>query len=118
MLKAIQLCLQLREDGLVTAGVPGTAQRSEEQPFGREDREYVAQANIIATRTCLLWLLRTVRYAFFFVEQPCSTRLYNLPYILHNIKVLRRFIPVSKSFLQLDCQKIDQFCHLSQTSSF
>ena len=75
MLKAVQLCLQLRPDGLATAGVPchsfvwvnsGTAQRTHDSPFGREDLDYIAAANTIATRTCLLWMLCTVRFVYFF----------------------------------------------------
>ena len=74
MLKAVQLCLQLRPDGLATAGVPchsfvwvnsGTAQRTHDSPFGREDLDYIAAANTIATRTCLLWMLCTVALCIF-----------------------------------------------------
>lgn len=110
MMKAVQLCLQMKEDGLCTAGVPchsfvfmnaGTAQRTRELPFGREDHEYVEKANRIATRVCLLWLLCTVRYVYFFVEQPHSSRLFDLPYVIHSMKQLQRFMAVYKSFLQL-----------------
>ena len=114
MLKAVQLCLQLKEDALCTAGVPchsfvylnsGTAQRSDARPFGREELPYIDRANCIATRTMLLWLLCTVRYVYFFVEQPTSSRLYTLPYVIHVIKQLQRFMGVYKSFLQLGCKK-------------
>lgn len=85
-MKAVQLCLQLQQDALCTAGVhchsfvfinSGTAQRTDEQPFGREDLSYIEQDNCIATRTCLLRLLCAVRYVYFFIEQPSSSRLFN-----------------------------------------
>lgn len=112
MLKAVQLCLQLREDSLATAGIPchsfvflnaGTAQRSPESPMGREELEYIRKANIITTRTCLLWLLCTVRYVYFFIEQPHSSRLFIFPYLVHVVDQLRRFMGVYKSFLYLCC---------------
>ena len=112
MLKAVQLCLQLKEDALCTAGIPccsfvflnsGTAQRTPEAPLGREDLEYIQKANTIAARTCLLWLLCTVRYVYFFIEQPQSSRLFIFPYLVHVVNQLRRFMGVYKSFLYLCC---------------
>ena len=110
MLKAVQLCLQVRPDGLTTAGVPchsfvwvnsGTAQRTHDSPFGREDLDYIAGANTIATRTCLLWMLCTVRSVYFFTEQPSSSKLFNLPYVVHVMSMLCKITSVWKSFLQL-----------------
>lgn len=110
MIKAVQLCLQLKEDSVCTAGIPcfsfvflnaGTAQRTPENPVGREDREYIRKANIVTTRACLLWLLCTVRYVYFFIEQPQSSRLFIFPYLAHVVNQLRRFMGVYKSFLYL-----------------
>ena len=110
MFKAVQLCLQVRPDGLATAGVPchsfvwvnaGTAQRSNDSPFGREDLDYIVGANCIATRTCLLWMLCTVRFVYFFIEQPSSSKLFNLPYVVHVMSMLCKITSVWKSFLQL-----------------
>ena len=110
MLKATQLCLQLKEDGICTAGIPcfsfvflnaGTAQRTLENPLGREELEYIQKSNTITARACLLWLLCTVRYVYFFIEQPQSSRLFIFPYLEHVVKQLRRFMGVYKSFLYL-----------------
>ncbi|CAE7269466.1 unnamed protein product, partial [Symbiodinium pilosum] len=75
--------------GLATIGLPcssfvymnsATSQRTLEEPFGREDLEYVRQANTLAARVCLLILLITVRQCYFLLEQPMSSKMGSYAY--------------------------------------
>ena len=84
--------------------------RTAENPWGREDAyDYIKQANMIACRVCLLWLLATIRHTYFFIEQPSSSRLVILPYIEFVVKTLSRYMSVFRTFLYLGLDMFKQF---------
>ena len=91
-LRAILMTLRLKQDGLLTAGCPcssfvfvnlATSARSSTSPYGEESMGYVFDANHIACRMVLLLLIATCRAAYFKVEQPSSSKLFMLPFMLH-----------------------------------
>ncbi|CAL1153433.1 unnamed protein product [Cladocopium goreaui] len=106
-LRSIQLVLQVKEGGLITAGPPCgsfiflnmfTSGRTKWSPLGNK-RGYVVEANVITTRLCLLLLLAFVRLVLIAVEQPLSTLMQEFPYFKWLAGIVKHFIPwLSTSF--------------------
>ncbi|CAE7298727.1 unnamed protein product, partial [Symbiodinium microadriaticum] len=97
--------LKLKPMGLATIGLPcssfvwmnaATSKRSATSPLGNEELPYVAQANKIAARVCLLILLLTARQSFFMLEQPSSSKLEYLCYFEYMRKLVSSFFPVHR----------------------
>ena len=110
-LKCLLNTMRLRPDGLLAAGVPcssfvwvnlATSLRNGGCVFGDETRGYVQEANQIACRAALLFLIAIVRSVQWSVEQPRSSRLFQLPYFeyLHDL-CLALDLPIFKEFLHL-----------------
>ena len=53
----------------------------------------------LTARVCLLILLMVVRGTFFFVEQPSSSLLENVPYFKHMMTMVGQVMPMYKGFL-------------------
>ena len=92
-MKCLQGILRLQEHGLATCGVPcssfiwinlHTHQRTTRNPYGAEEtREYIKKANTLVCRLSLLLVLCLARSCYFAIEQPASSRLFLLPYMLY-----------------------------------
>ena len=115
-LRCILETLRLRGDGLLAAGVPCSSfvwmnaytSKRHIDVLGDQDKEYIRQANCVACRTALLLMLCVIRSVQFSIEQPRSSRLYDLPWMKYVTEVCNVMgIPVYKSFLPvpqlLDC---------------
>ena len=134
-LAATRAILKLKENALVTIGLPcssyvflnaGTSQRSADNPFGETSLEYIQAANKhpgniktlspssrikchsgqavfrelrLTARVCLLILLMVVRGTYFFVEQPSSSLLEQVPYFKHMMTMVGKVMPMYRSFL-------------------
>ena len=100
--------LRLRGDGLLAGGVPcssfvfmnmATSQRHE-HVLGDESKAYIREANSIACRTALLLLICIIRAVQFSIEQPRSSVLFDLPWMLYLVEVCKFLgVPVQRSFL-------------------
>ncbi|CAE7611092.1 unnamed protein product [Symbiodinium sp. CCMP2592] len=104
-ISAVRGILKLEPMGLATIGLPcgsfvwmnaATSKRSESSPFGNEELPYVAAANKISARVCLLILLLTARQSFFMLEQPSSSKLEHVPYFQHMMNVVSATVKVHK----------------------
>ena len=110
-LKCLLNTLRLRPDGLLAAGVPcssfvwvnlATSLRNLGNVFGDESRGYVKEANQIACRAALLFLVAIVRCVQWSVEQPRSSKLFELPYFEYLRDLcLTLDLPIFKEFLHL-----------------
>ena len=61
----------------------GSSGRTMDEPMGRESAPFVALAHHIVARVALLLVVAMVRSVWFAVEQPNSTRLFAVPYMLY-----------------------------------
>ena len=112
--------LRARDGGLVSAGIPcasyvfmslGTSCRSDDKPYGDESREFVKLANDICCRCSWIFLVAMIRCVAFCVEQPASTRLYAMPYMLYLEKVAAALgIPFHNTFLCPSCIYMPHVC--------
>ena len=66
-----------------------TSARTAATPFGNEQHQYVLDANGIACRLVISLLVATCRVVMFKVEQPASSKLFLLPYMVFMAEVAR-----------------------------
>ena len=105
--------LRTRDGGLVSAGIPcasyvfmslGSSCRDDANPYGDENRAFVKVANDICCRCSWIFLVAMIRCVAFCVEQPASTRLYAMPYMIYLENVAAAVgIPFHNRFLCLTC---------------
>ena len=90
----------------------GTSGRSTSDPFGYEDDHvYVRVANRIVARTGLLLLLALARMVAFEVEQPASTKLFMMPYMMFIEDLCKALkIRFHNSFLPLTQHVVWELC--------
>ena len=88
-LRALALVLRLKPGGLLFAGVPcnsfafmsqGGHKRSQQAPMGAPVG-FVVQGNILAARSCLLFLVALVRSTVWALENPARSSIISFPYV-------------------------------------
>ena len=106
-LRCLLQVMRLRPDALLHAGPPcssfvwvnSSTHKRNVDILGDESLAYIQQANAICCRTCLLLLVALVRCVQYGVEQPRSSKLYELPWFQFLEQLCYAIgIPVNKSF--------------------
>ena len=108
--------LRVKQEGLLTIGHPcssfvwvnrATSKRSDANPEGNTDLDYVVEANCMAMLSSFLCLVALARAVFFEVEQPHSSKLFKLD-TMHFLRSLcdACYVPFHYNFLWFGCTHV------------
>ncbi|CAJ1425207.1 unnamed protein product [Effrenium voratum] len=99
--QAVLGTLRLLPGALLTLGPPcgsyvflnrATSGRSQQFPYGFEDRPYVELASLICSRALLLVVLATARGVFVALEQPASSTMKFFPDLVRTGKLIKKHL--------------------------